>query len=371
MPRALESLQQTFLGMYPPSARAASFRTPIIVTRTQAEETLYPNEMCQRFLQLTKAYGQRTADRCEFFSPWLFRRLELSITAFKGNETEEMRYLNSLISKWMPENSKRVAVDSHPRLTGILDTVNSTLAHGPKTRLPVKFYDVKGRENIEKICSEEWFSGYKESLEYRKVGIGPLVGDIVARMLGTVERKGKDGLDWAENRRNWAAGGDKDEAQIKFTLSGCHDTTLGALLGSFGTFDDKWPPYTSNLAIELFCATDKSPSSMTPAPGAGDDQTPSLFGSLLGNVRWKDNSSVKFTRKPLDEMTPAEKKSLHGLYVRVRYNDHTVIIPGCKPPGKHLVGNGSFCTLVGLQLQIFLPDANNVGYAGSFQVNSR
>lgn len=66
MPRALESLQQTFLGMYPPSARTASFSPPTVITRTRQEETLYPNEECRRFLQLTKAYGQRTADRCMF-----------------------------------------------------------------------------------------------------------------------------------------------------------------------------------------------------------------------------------------------------------------------------------------------------------------
>ena len=62
-----------------------------------------------------------------------------------------------------------------------MDTVNSTLAHGPKTRLPAPFYDPKGRDIIETIGVEEWFSGFSESNEYRKVGIGALAGDIVAR----------------------------------------------------------------------------------------------------------------------------------------------------------------------------------------------
>lgn len=69
-----------------------------------------------------------------------------------------MEYLSSLISKWMPEQedgSRNVAVDSHPRLSGIMDTVNSTLAHGPKTRLPQKFYDTKGRDIIDRIGVEE------------------------------------------------------------------------------------------------------------------------------------------------------------------------------------------------------------------------
>ena len=78
----------------------------------------------------------------------------------------------------MPEGQK-VAVDSRPRLSGVMDTINSTLAHGPETRLPKEFYDKKGRAIIDKIGVEEWFSGYNESEEYRKLGIGGLMGDVV------------------------------------------------------------------------------------------------------------------------------------------------------------------------------------------------
>jgi hypothetical protein len=35
-------------------------------------------------------------------------------------------------SKYMPEESPKVAVDSHPRLSGIMDTINATDAHGPR-----------------------------------------------------------------------------------------------------------------------------------------------------------------------------------------------------------------------------------------------
>jgi acid phosphatase len=66
-----------------------------------------------------------------------------------------MDYFNTLISKWMLGNSKRVAVDSHPRSSGIIDTINSTLAHGPETRLPKEFFDQKGREIIDKISVKE------------------------------------------------------------------------------------------------------------------------------------------------------------------------------------------------------------------------
>ena len=75
LPRALESVQQIFWGMYPPTARTASFPAPTIVTRTPADETLFPNDSnCRRFSQLSRAFAQRTADRCEF-QPGLQLRL--------------------------------------------------------------------------------------------------------------------------------------------------------------------------------------------------------------------------------------------------------------------------------------------------------
>ena len=48
--RALESVQQAFIGLYPPSARSSGLKPPTIVTRTISEETLFPNESaCKRF----------------------------------------------------------------------------------------------------------------------------------------------------------------------------------------------------------------------------------------------------------------------------------------------------------------------------------
>jgi len=166
-----------------------------------------------------------------------------------GNDTQDMEYLTSLISKWMPHKAK-VAVDSHPRLSGIMDTIHSTLSHGPETRLPSPFYDDRGREIIDKIGVEEWFSGYKESNEYRTIGIGSLAADIVARMVSSAEKSGKNGLLEVGGRHGETGQG---MTNVKFGLSGCHDTTLAALLSSLGCFDGLiWPPYTSHIAFELF-----------------------------------------------------------------------------------------------------------------------
>ena len=157
----------------------------------------------------------------------------------------------------MPETSKRVAVDSHPRLSGIMDTINSTLGHGPETRLPKEFYDEKGWKIIDKIVVEEWFSGYKESQEYRSLGIGGLMGDVVERMVGSAEKNNNDGLLEIGGKDGSLGEGRGGEKAVKLALSGCHDTTLAAVLTSLGAFEgEPWPPYTSHIALELFWKAD-------------------------------------------------------------------------------------------------------------------
>ncbi|KAL9103868.1 MAG: hypothetical protein Q9163_001146 [Psora crenata] len=334
MARALESVQQSFWGMYPLTARTASFPPPTIVTRTLLDETLYPNEgSCRRFNQLVLAFGQRAADR------W--------------NTSPEMAYLSSKISKWMPNNSN-VAVDSHPRLSGIMDTINSSLAHGPETRLPSPFYDAKARDIIDKIGVEEWFGGYKESNEYRQTGIGPLAGDIVARMVGSVEKIGNDGLLETGSRDGDSVRSRGGETDMKFGMSGCHDTTLAALLASLGCFEgEKWPPYTSHIAFELFTETNAAykaiddvtlepPTTGHPADKSNQSRLKTLF-SKRGNT---DSPTGGMARKKISELSTAEKHKLAGHYVRVRYNDRPMTVPGCRLPGKHLDGDESFCTLV-------------------------
>ena len=337
VPRALESVQQCFWGMYPLAARAATFPPSTIITRTMGDETLFPNDYnCKRLSQLSRAFAQRTADR------W--------------NDSQEMDYLNRMVSKWMPTDSPRVAVDSHPRLSGIMDTVNSTLAHGPETRLPREFYDKKFRSIVEKIGNEEWFSGYKENAEYRQVGIGALVGDIVARFVGSTEGNSNDGLlevGGSSASPNIGRGGEKS---IKFAMSGAHDTTLAAVLASFGAFnDDRWPPYTSHIALELFRKdndrSEPSPSALRTAKQAEQAQNTRsfwsyLFGPAQGNAGLQPRRAPGIARRPLNEVPPEEKSRLDGFYVRMRYNDTPMTIPGCRELGNHFEGDESLCTLV-------------------------
>jgi acid phosphatase len=264
-----------------------------------------------------------------------------------------MAYVDRTMGKWMPEDSPRVAVDSRPRLIGIMDTINATRAHGPQTKLPSEFYDEKALGIIEKIGVEEWYAGYGESREYRMLGIGGLMGDLVARMVGSVEASSADG-----NYELPAKSASKT-APIRFGMSGCHDTTLSAVLSSLGAFSGTWPPFTSHIAIELFREPDlplptekEAPKTVSGATGTTTSSSSSIvswFGQLFGG----SGTGVKagtpppgIGRKPTEALSVAEKEKLEGYFVRLRYNDEPVTIPGCRAPGKHLDGDESFCTLV-------------------------
>jgi acid phosphatase len=331
IPRALESVQQAFWGFYPPSARSADFPPPTIITRTPADETLYPNDAsCRRFAQLSRAFAQRAADR------W--------------NDTDDMRYLSKLLSKWMPGEQK-VAVDSHPRLSGIMDTLNATDAHGPETKLPKEFYDPKARSIIDKIAVEEWYKGYTESAEYRMLGIGGLMGDITSRMVGSVERNGNSGIVEVGGVDGKLGRGRGGETNIRFAMSGCHDTTLAGMLTSLGAFEgENWPPFTSHIAVEMFRKRDSNTVTHAPPPTEQYPQTKSQswWSSLFGSTKTMSDSSLMpegIARKPLTDLSQTQRDQLNDYYVRLRYNDKVMQIPGCKAEGKHLKGDTSFCTL--------------------------
>jgi acid phosphatase len=255
----------------------------------------------------------------------------------------------------------------------VVDTINSTLAHGPETRLPKEFYDKKGREIIEKIGVEEWFAGYKESTEYRKLGIGGLLGDVVSRMVGSAEQSTADGeYEIARNLEEKHVKEGKGATPIRFGLSGCHDTTLAAVLASLGAFnDDKWPPYTSHIAIEMFRKDNQAPPAAvaqreTAIPSTETSTEKKSVGWFAG--LFSSGSSTRtqpgvpppgIGRKRSEELAAHEKAKLGTYYVRLRYNDKPVSVPGCGQPGKHLEGDPSFCTLVSLLLSFgtYMPDS--------------
>ena len=133
------------------------------------------------------------------------------------------------------------------------------------------------------------------------------------------------------------------ERQIKFGMSGCHDTTLAAILSSLGAFEgEKWPPYTSHLAVELFRKDDE----VVKDTEIKNEQRPRMLS--FGGTKRNESTQGGIARKKLDELSQTERDRLKGFYVRLSYNDRPMTIPGCRLPGKHLEGNEGFCTLVRL-----------------------
>jgi len=112
----------------------------------------------------------------------------------------------------MPGN-KPLTVDSRPCLSAVMDTVNATLAHGPDTRLPDEFYDERVRKVIDRIVVDETFRGYGVSREFRMLGVGELVGDMVLKMV--------DQLEWNQRHDILQDSTVQSSSPPRLSLSGC------------------------------------------------------------------------------------------------------------------------------------------------------
>lgn len=156
------------------------------------------------------------------------------------------------------------------------------------------------------------------------LGIGGLAGDIVSRM---IEKTRQVGSTPAKEGAN----------DVKFALSGCHDTTLAALLSSLGAFQgEPWPPYTSHIAIELFRQKNSAAAAvptLTTKPG--------WWSGLFGAAKTLESSP----RTPITELSEPEKQNLDGWYVRLRFNDRVMSVPACRQPGKHYGDDETMCSL--------------------------
>jgi len=42
------------------------------------------------------------------------------------------------------------------------------------------------------------------------------------------------------------------DSEPKLSLYCCHDSSIAPLLSAMGCFDNEWPPYVANIAIELY-----------------------------------------------------------------------------------------------------------------------
>jgi len=128
--------------------------------------------------------------------------------------------------------------------SGYMDTIMPRICHGKPLQC------VRGDEgdlacitqeavdrvldNVQNLTTEIYrdAEGVQEVL---KLGMGPLVGDIKANLLAAKE------------------GGSK----VRFHFYSGHDTTVTPLLGLLDSTDMRWPPYASNLLIELWAGPKK------------------------------------------------------------------------------------------------------------------
>ncbi|KAF2639123.1 phosphoglycerate mutase-like protein [Massarina eburnea CBS 473.64] len=318
IPRALESLQHVVWSMFPPESRAPEFGPVTIVQRGERHETLLPNEnFCARFIQLYKAYTNRTSER------W--------------DNSDEMAYINALIGKHIPH--KPIKLAGTPRIHAIDDGITSTLATDKASgvRLPEAFYDKRLGLILDRLAYEEEFGGYSENKELRTVGIGAMLGDVVERMVSQIEHNACSNPNSTSRDDDSKADAGIEAKATKLWLYGSHDTTLGATMASLGADksiegERRWPSYGSVVAIELF--RDAQSKETTPQPLS---RWPSLSLSR--------QSHRPISRTPTSQLSEAQKSRLQNYYVRLRYNNRSLAIPGCKVAGKNWNGDEAFCTL--------------------------
>jgi len=127
-----------------------------------------------------------------------------------------------------------------------------------------------------------------KTIEFRQLAMGRLLSELKDRMC------------------NKAKGADHNPLSI--AVMSCHDTSLAGILLALDVFDDRWPAFTASVTFELF-----SESKRTTWP-------------------WS------CLHKP------------H--FVRMRYQNKTLILPACSAPTDHLMGHPEFCTLGAFQRRV-------------------
>ncbi|KAL9933259.1 hypothetical protein V8E36_007977 [Tilletia maclaganii] len=296
MPRTIETCQQTVAGLLPAEARNAALAgtsafVPRIHVRNFLSETLIPNTLgCSRFRKLDRHYAEQAA--------------------IKYNPA-----LEGLDPSLSPHNDGQpIRVDGHPRLSGILDTLRASQAHG--FPIPSVFIVPETIKVANEALLAEWFSGYtdpdpKKALEYRRLSMGRLLSDLQERFDSKANSPEKDSL--------------------RLSIYSTHDTTLAGLLSTLDVFDKQWPAFAATVNFELFRKrrpdTSNSTVSSTTSPA-------SSFG-LLSFLGFKQDTASTTQSAPQDEH-----------FVRVRYGDKTLRLPACAEKGKHLDGGHTeFCTL--------------------------
>src|SRR5436309_12190948 len=86
------------------------------------------------------------------------------------------------------------------------------------------------------------FISYYETLEMRRLAMGPFLADLRDVILSKVNNI-------------------SETKDLKIAIYSGHDSTIAPLLTIFNAFDRKWPKFNSHLTLELFESKEKSEKS--------------------------------------------------------------------------------------------------------------
>ncbi|KAK7202670.1 histidine phosphatase superfamily [Myxozyma melibiosi] len=291
--RSNETLLSLFQALYPTTYRAPGLK-PVIYTRLFPQENAYPNdENCKRLSELGFMFAE--------------------IVAHKWNPVLAGR-TSDLLRDVLPNG---VAIDGSPARPA------------SSTPSPPAWLTTSHSRTASKTTSaviEEWYLGVQKSKEYRTLAVGALAGDFLHRIkLAVAGDQKAHGINSGSLVDLFKGSSSAPKEQpVKLALYGSHDTTIASLLCALDAFDNKWPPFTSDLTFELFAKP--SPSSPSSSP----------------------SSSPKNPR---------------DYYVRLSYNDEILHLPACASPGTNLDGDSSFCALAAFSAAVdeFVPQNWELG----------
>ncbi|WFD21840.1 acid phosphatase [Malassezia equina] len=175
-------------------------------------------------------------------------------------------------------------VNASPAVSGLIDTIWAMQAHD--LPIPTAFQHSPLLRLMERAVLHEWFGGYRapdpdERRQYRRLALGPFV----ERLYRPMERR--------------AMRGEAEPLRLSVFLG--HDATLVGLCHILDVFNDRWPAFHAGVALELF----------------HDRQ----------------------------ETAPVTEQHWPGYFVRCRYGDEELQLPGCRAAGQHYPGRPELCTL--------------------------
>lgn len=215
-PRTIETLQSVVAGLYPPSSKHPSptaSTPPIpIYLRMEESETMYPWLKCVRYRELQTQF-KKTAHSL------LSREMEMI--------KQKLKHLFNMADPF----------GAYPSFHGLFDTLYCSKEHGWDIK---KSFDVQRKDlaSLEHISVKEWFSGFEESEEVVRLGIGRFIKELTSAMETKV-------------RATASPEPLSDPSHSRFHIYSGHDTTIAPLLCAFRVFDEKWPPFGSNMTFEL------------------------------------------------------------------------------------------------------------------------